>query len=107
MQSLATFFGQGSGGDLYVVYDDIANRWYVSAFDGADSGLLLAVSNDANPLDGFLPTYNLDATAGGFPDYQKTGFNKDAIFIDFNDFGSGGATPRSPRSTRPTRSPAR
>ena len=28
-----TFFGAGSGGDPYVVYDDIADRWYVSAFD--------------------------------------------------------------------------
>ena len=34
---------------MYVLYDDIANRWYVTALDGTDTGLLLAVSNDSNP----------------------------------------------------------
>ena len=72
------------------MYDDIADRWYVSAFDSNDSGLFLAVSVDGNPLDGFLPTYHL-TDVGGFPDYQKMGFNKDAIFISYNDFGTGGA----------------
>jgi methionine-rich copper-binding protein CopC len=89
-EPLSTFFGAFSGGDPEVVFDDIAQRWYVSAFDSSDSGLFLAVSNDANPLDGFLPTYDLTGV-GGFPDYEKIGFNKDAIFISFNDFGSGGA----------------
>ncbi len=88
-EPLATFFGAASGGDPYVVYDDIDNRWYVSAFDSNDTGLFLAVSNDGNPLHGFKPTYHL-TNVGGFPDYQKTGFNKDAIFISYNDFGSGG-----------------
>ncbi len=32
-EPLASFFGASSGGDPYVVYDDIADRWYVSAFD--------------------------------------------------------------------------
>jgi hypothetical protein len=87
-EDLGTFFGQGSGGDPYVLYDDIANRWYVTAFDGSDSGLLIAVSNDGNPLDGFV-THDL-TNVGGFPDYAKPGFNKDAVFIAYNDFGSGG-----------------
>ena len=89
-EPLATFFGAFSGGDPYVVYDDTADRWYVSAFDSSDTGLFLAVSMDGNPLLGFLPTYHL-TDVGGFPDYQKLGFNKDAIFISYNDFGSGGA----------------
>jgi hypothetical protein len=86
---LATFFGASSGGDVYVVYDDTADRWYVSAFDSNDTGLFLAVSLDGNPLHGFLPTYHL-TNVGGFPDYAKPGFNKDAIFISFNNFGPGG-----------------
>jgi protocatechuate 3,4-dioxygenase beta subunit len=89
-EPLQTLFGAPTGGDPYVVYDDIANRWYVSAFDSSDSGLFLAVSKDANPLDGFMPTYDL-TNVGGFPDYNKMGFNKDAIFISFNNFGNGGA----------------
>jgi hypothetical protein len=92
-EPLASFFGAFSGGDPYVVYDDIANRWYVSAFNRADSGLFLAVSGDGNPLHGFLPTYEL-TNVGGFPDYQKPAFNKDAIFISYNDFGGGGAAAR-------------
>jgi hypothetical protein len=86
-ESLESFFGAFSGGDPYVVYDDIANRWYVSAFDSTDEGLFLAVSNSGNPLGGFT-TYHLTGV-GGFPDYQKIGFNKDAIFISYNDFGGG------------------
>ena len=88
-QSLASFFGAFSGGDPYVVYDDTVDRWYVSAFDSDRSGLFLAVSVDGNPVHGFLPTYHL-TDLGGFPDYQKSGFNKDAIFISYNDFGPGG-----------------
>jgi hypothetical protein len=91
-EPLETFFGAFSGGDPFVVFDDIANRWYVSAFDSTDSGLFLAVSNDANPLDGFQ-VFDL-TNVGGFPDYNKPGFNKDAIFIAFNDFGSGGGFAR-------------
>ena len=90
-EPLSTFFGAPSGGDVYVVYDDTANRWYVSAFDSNATGLFLAVSKDGNPLDGFLPTYHL-TNVGGFPDYNKPGFNKDAIFISFNNFGPGGGS---------------
>jgi hypothetical protein len=86
-EPLDTFFGAFSGGDPYVLYDDIAKRWYVSAFDSSDTGLFLAVSADGNPLHEFK-TYHIENL--GFPDYQKPGFNKDAIFISYNDFGSGG-----------------
>lgn len=87
-EPLAQFFGASPGGDPYVVYDDNADRWYVSAFDSTDEGLFLAVSFGGNPLQGFQ-TYHL-TNVGGFPDYQKLGFNKDAIFISYNDFGSSG-----------------
>jgi hypothetical protein len=86
---LASLFGASTGGDPYVVYDDVADRWYVSAFNSNNSGLFLAVSVDANPMDGFLPTYPLSGV-GGHPDFEKMGFNKDAIFLSYNDFGSGG-----------------
>ena len=88
-EPLSTCFGAFSGGDPYVVYDDNANRWYVSAFDDTDTGLFLAVSADGNPLDGFK-TFHL-TNIGGFPDYPKLGFNRDAIFISFNNYGDGGA----------------
>jgi hypothetical protein len=90
-EPLATTFGARSGGDPYVVYDDIADRWYISAFDSDDTGLFLAVSRDGNPLHGFVTLHLHDSPfPAGFPDYAKPGFNKDAIFITFNNFASGG-----------------
>ncbi len=88
-EPLSVFFGATSGGDPYVVYDDTADRWYVVAFDSTASGLFLAVSADGNPLHGFMQYHLTDV--GGFPDYPKIGFNRDAIFISYNDFGSGSA----------------
>lgn len=88
-EPLSTLFGAPTGGDPYVVYDDTADRWYISAFDSADAGLFLAVSYDGDPLHGFEPTYHL-TDIGRFPDYAKLGFNNDAIFISYNDFGSSG-----------------
>src|SRR5262249_10636068 len=35
-ETLATLFGAPTGGDPYVLYDDLADRWYVSAFDTSD-----------------------------------------------------------------------
>jgi hypothetical protein len=88
-EPLATFFGVAFAIDPFVVYDGTANCWYVSAIDS--TGIVLAVSVNGNPLHGFLPTYHL-TDIGNFPDYQKLGFNKDAIFISYNDFDrSGGA----------------
>jgi hypothetical protein len=52
-EPLAILFRAPSGGDPYVVYDDIAERWYISAFDSNDLGLFLAVSADGKPLHGF------------------------------------------------------
>src|SRR6266851_890063 len=87
-EPLQTLFGASTGGDPYVVYDDIADRWYISAFDSTDQGLFLAVSTDGDPTHPFN-TFQLD-NVGGFPDYAKLGFNKDAIFISYNNFGPGG-----------------
>jgi hypothetical protein len=85
-ESLATFFGVPPLSDPYVVYDDTADRWYVSAIDGTGTGLFLAVSKDGDPRDGVLQTYHLKNL--GSPDYPKPGFNADAIFVSFNDFNS-------------------
>src|SRR5260370_41659525 len=87
-EPLRTLFGASTGGDPYVVYDDIADRWYISAFDSTDRGLFLAVSTDGDPTHPFN-TFHL-ANLGCFPDHAKLGFNKDAIFISYNNFGPGG-----------------
>jgi hypothetical protein len=91
-EPLATFFagtGQTSaGGDPYVVYDDIANRWYVLQLDGNYQGVEFAVSNDANPLDGFNLQHFFNF--GGLIDFPKMGFNADAVVITGNNFGASG-----------------
>lgn len=87
-EPLSTLFGAPTGGDPYVTYDDIADRWYINAFDSSDSGLFLAVSKTNDPRGSWY-VYDLTAV-GGFPDFAKPGFNKDAIFISYNDFGSNG-----------------
>ena len=92
-EPLDRFFGAFSNSDPYVLYDDRADRWYVSGFDTDRTGLFLAVSSDGNPLHAFQ-TYHLANL--GSPDYQKPGFNKDAIFISYNDFGPGGGAAAGP-----------
>ena len=92
-EPLFLFFGSfGFGSDPYVLYDDNADRWYVTGIDGTFTGLVLAVSADGNPLDGFPNMYDITNGIGGYvPDYPKPGYNKDAIFITYNNFGVGTA----------------
>jgi hypothetical protein len=89
-QPLSTLFGASTRGDPYAVYDDNADRWYITAFDRFANGLFVAVSYDGDPLHGFqtfhLPNYS---GAGWEADYAKVGFNQDAIFISYNNFGFG------------------
>jgi hypothetical protein len=78
--------------DPYVEYDDIAQRWYVS--DTAihlfqDSSLLFAVSNDANPLHGFSEhRFQVGPEPGDFLDFEKIGYNADAVFLTAADDSS-------------------
>jgi hypothetical protein len=87
-ESLSDLLGVALLGVPRVVYDDIASRWYITAIDSSSTGILLAVSNDSNPIDGFQ-TYDLPSL--GFPDFPQLGYNKDAIFISYNDFGVANA----------------
>ena len=89
-EPLSTLFGGPTFGDPYVTYDDIADRWYINAFDGDGNniGLFLAVSQTNDPTGAWF-VYDL-TNVGGLPDFAKPGFNKDAIFISYNDFGSHG-----------------
>jgi hypothetical protein len=87
-EDLSVFFGQASQGDPYMVFDELADRWYVNAFNADASGLILAVSQTNDPTGAWF-IYNLN-NVGGFPDFAKPGYNKDAIFISYNDFGTHG-----------------
>ena len=88
---LNEFFGQPgeSPFDPVVTYDDIAGRFIVAA-DSFSGDLLIAVSNDSNPLDGFSARYDLNVTEGGgfSPDYTKIGWNADEVAITFNMYSN-------------------
>jgi hypothetical protein len=86
-EELTTFFqGNVSGGDPQVVFDDVAQRWYFESFTGDFSGLIFAVSQDANPLDGLALVTTFTNFGGGLPDFAKVGYNNDAIVIMADDF---------------------
>jgi sugar lactone lactonase YvrE len=79
--------------DPQVVYDDIANRWYVAILD-IDysfyfSDVLFAVSKDANPLDGWAEMQRIHVGSSDFLDFDKLGFNANAVVITANDFING------------------
>jgi methionine-rich copper-binding protein CopC len=82
---LNQFFGypNESPFDPVVTYDDIAGRFIVAAPTFGEH-MLLAVSKDSNPLDGFS-TYDLDVSEGGqVPDFPRIGWNNDEVVITFN-----------------------
>jgi hypothetical protein len=106
-QEFATFFASlnpESLSDPLVFFDPAigngagnpAGRFVVGILDfnqGANhSNLDIAVSNDANPLDGFTEMHKIDMTEGAswFADYPRFGYNADAIVVAFNQFAQSG-----------------
>ena len=89
-EPLNTLFNGTTGGDPYVEYDSIAHLWYVTGIDDVTAGdEFLAVSNDANPTDGFSHVYEVPLAApGDLPDFTKFGYNADAIVMEAQDFSS-------------------
>src|SRR5262249_5477829 len=79
--------------DPQVVYDDIANRWYVAILDidysFSFSDVLFAVSRDANPLDGWGEMQRIHVGSSDFLDFDKLGFNANTVVITANDFFYG------------------
>jgi hypothetical protein len=95
-QSLEDFFatvGGGYHGDPRVIYDEQAQRFFVSSHQTGPVTRVLyldfAVSNTSNPLDGFTEMHRIDTRemAGGnilWADYPQIGWNADAYVISFN-----------------------
>ncbi len=84
--------GTEDGGDPVVLYDRIANRWFVSQVEYFSSfQLCMAVSQ----TDDATGKYNLYAFTinGGLPDYPKYGVWPDAYYLSFNFYGPGWALP--------------
>ena len=75
-----------NSGDPIVLYDHIADRWFMSQFTG-DNHQCIAVSQTADPTGAwYLYDYLADAGSGFFPDYPKFGVWPDGYYYSANMF---------------------
>jgi len=77
-------------GDPIVLYDQLANRWFVSQFavTGGPNSLCIAVSDGIDPLTSgwYLYEYDFDPV---MPDYEKYGIWDDMYTMTFHGFEPG------------------
>lgn len=87
---LASLTGQTGAGDPVVLYDQLADRWFLSEFDdvGANGGALnIAVSTTSDPTGSWAVYRYTDATF--FPDYPKYSVWHNAYYASTQDFTPG------------------
>ena len=78
-----TYFNQpGGAGDPIVMYDELANRWFMSEFTATGNQFSIAVSSTADPLGTW---YKYAFTAPNFPDYPKYSIWNNAYIITSNE----------------------
>jgi hypothetical protein len=82
--SLGDFFQNGvNSGDPIVLYDQLADRFFVSQFRTSNNALLIAISETPDPTGSyFLYEFPLDA----FPDYPKYSVWPDGYYMTANKF---------------------
>jgi len=82
--SLGDFFENGvNSGDPIVMYDQIAERYFISEFNTANNGLLIAISTTTDPTG----TYHLyEFPLDSFPDYPHYSVWHDAYYMTANKF---------------------
>jgi hypothetical protein len=82
--SLGNFIGDGqNSGDPIIMYDQLADRWFVSQFNIGTNGLAIAISETPDPTGAyFLYEFPLDA----FPDYPHYSVWHDAYYLTANKF---------------------
>jgi hypothetical protein len=91
--TLGTFLGNGTNsGDPIVMYDQLADRWFVSQFGTATNSLVLGVSTTNDPTG----TYNVyEYTFDEFPDYPHYSVWPDGYYLSINEGGGGANNNRS------------
>lgn len=70
-------------GDPVVLYDQLADRWFLSEFSDAANALCVYVSQTSDPISGGWFAYQFDTP--GFPDYPKYGVWPDAYYAATNE----------------------
>jgi hypothetical protein len=80
--ALGTFLGISSNsGDPIVLYDQLADRWFVSEFGALNNSLAIGVSETNDPTG----SYNVyQYTFGSFPDYPHYSVWPDAYYLTAN-----------------------
>jgi len=82
---LSTLFPGVNDGDPIVLYDQIADRWFISQFNTSTNGLLIAVSTTPDPTG----TYNTwEFPLDSFPDYPHYTIWHDAYYLTANKSGN-------------------
>ncbi len=81
---LNNFFGIVGNGDPIVMYDQLADRYFVSQFRIANNALLIAVSTTADPTGTY---YIYQYPLSSFPDYPHYSVWPSAYFLTANKGG--------------------
>ena len=77
------FFGFPAGlGDPIVMYDERADRWFLSEFSSSGNNMHVAVSTTPDPMGTYV---NYSFNAPSFPDYPKFSIWDNAYFITSNE----------------------
>lgn len=89
---LASLTGRSGSGDPIVLYDQLADRWFMAEFgpSACCSELIIAVSNTSNPTGTWSIYSYIDATF--FPDYPKFSVWHNAYYAYTRDFNPAGTT---------------
>ena len=83
--SLAQFFQNGvNDGDPIVMYDQLADRWFISQFNDGSNGLLIAVSETADPTSTY---FRYEFELDDFPDYPHYAVWPNAYYLAANKNG--------------------
>lgn len=79
--NLNSFFGIGGNGDPIIMYDQLADRYFISQFRSANNALLIAVSTTADPTGTY---YIYQYPLSSFPDYPHYSVWPSAYFLTAN-----------------------
>ena len=81
---LGTFLGNGvNNGDPIIMYDQLADRYFVSQFQISNDALIIGVSDTPDPTGAYnVYSFPLDA----FPDYPQYSIWPDAYYVTANKF---------------------
>ncbi|WP_432411414.1 T9SS type A sorting domain-containing protein [Rasiella sp. SM2506] len=82
--SLNTFFGTSGNGDPIIMYDQLADRFFVSQFRVSNNALLIAVSTTPDPTGTY---YVYQYPLSSFPDYPHYSVWPNAYFLTANKGG--------------------